>query len=149
MAVLALAFFAGAGVSNAGETAVNPAVLAHAREIQDATGVKGGLIVHVGCGDGTLTAALRTSDGFIVHGLDTDAANIAAARQHIQSLGLYGPVSVETWSGKRLPYADNLVNLVVSAANHRLAATKSCACWLPAAWRFPSIPGPRSPLPDG
>ena len=87
MAVLALAFFAAAGVSNAGETAVNPAVLANAREIQDTAGVKGGLIVHVGCGDGTLTAALRTSDSFIVHGLDTDAANIAAARQHIQSLG--------------------------------------------------------------
>ena len=33
-----------------------------ARHILEATGVKGGLIVHLGCGDGRLTAALRASD---------------------------------------------------------------------------------------
>ena len=84
-----------------------------ALQILEATGVKGGLIVHVGCGDGKLTAALRADDRFVVHGLDADAENVAAARQHIQSLGLYGKVSVEQWTGQRLPYADNLVNLVV------------------------------------
>ncbi|MBM3889506.1 MAG: hypothetical protein FJ388_10310, partial [Verrucomicrobia bacterium] len=62
-----------------------------------------------------------TSDSFIVHGLDTDAKNVAAARQHIQSLGLYGKVSVEQWSGERLPYADNLVNLVVTSGECRVA----------------------------
>ena len=30
-----------------------------ARQILAATGVKGGLVVHIGCGDGRLTAALR------------------------------------------------------------------------------------------
>ncbi len=146
MAVLALAFFASAGVSNAGETAVNPAVLANAREIQDATGVKGGLIVHVGCGDGTLTAALRTSDSFIVHGLDADAANIAAARQHIQSLGLYGPVSVETWSGKRLPYADNLVNLVVVSDESSVGRNEILRVLAPGGAAL--IVNSRSPGPD-
>jgi len=85
-----------------------------AQQILDATGVKGGLIVHVGCGDGRLTAALRANDGYLVHGLDRDAKNIERARRHIQSLGLYGKVSVEQWRDKRLPYIDNLVNLVVS-----------------------------------
>ncbi len=88
-----------------------PRVLA--RQILAATGVKGGLIVHVGCGDGKLTAALRASESYSVHGLDAAAANIAKARAHIQSLGLYGTVSVEQWDGKRLPYIDNLVNLVI------------------------------------
>ncbi|MCK4294095.1 MAG: hypothetical protein KAY65_12930, partial [Planctomycetes bacterium] len=37
-----------------------------ARQILDATGVKGGLVVHIGCGDGKLTAALRANDSFIV-----------------------------------------------------------------------------------
>ena len=46
---------------------------AAAREILEATGVKGGLIVHLGCGDGKLTAALRANDSFLVHGLDADA----------------------------------------------------------------------------
>ncbi len=85
----------------------------NAQEILQDTGIQGGLIVHVGCGDGTLTAALRANDRFLVHGLATDAKNVAAARKHIQSLGLYGPVSVQQWAGDRLPYADNLVNLVV------------------------------------
>jgi len=77
----------------------------------DEAGIKGGLVVHVGCGDGKLTAALRANDGFIVHGLDKD---VTAARKHIQSLGLYGPVSVENWSGGVLPYTDNLVNLLIA-----------------------------------
>jgi len=85
-----------------------------ADEILKASGVKGGLIVHLGCGDGKLTAALRANDRYLVHGLDTDAGSVAAARKHIRSLGLYGKVSVERFSGKRLPYADNLVNLLVA-----------------------------------
>ena len=78
------------------------------------SGVKGGLVVHVGCGDGRLTAALRASDGYLVHGLDTDAGKVAAARKHIRSLGLYGKVSVATFDGEHLPYAENLVNLLVA-----------------------------------
>jgi len=79
-----------------------------------ATGVRGGLIVHVGCGSGQLTAALRGSDAYLVHGLDADAAHVAAARKHIQGLGVYDKVSVDTFGGKHLPYVDNLVSLVVA-----------------------------------
>jgi outer membrane protein assembly factor BamB len=84
-----------------------------AKQILEATGVKGGLIVHVGCGDGKLTAALRANDATLVHGLDADAKNVAAAREHIRSLGLYGKVSVEQRSPGGLPYTDDLVNLLV------------------------------------
>jgi len=75
----------------------------------DEAGIQGGLVVHLGCGDGKLTAALRANDSFVVHGLDAD---VTAASKHIQSLGLYGPVSVRPWAGDRLPYVDNLVNLI-------------------------------------
>jgi outer membrane protein assembly factor BamB len=81
--------------------------------IQD-TGVQGGLIIHAPCGDGKLTATLRVNDSYMVHGLDPDPDNVDMARKHIQSLGLYGQVSVEQWSGNKLPYIDNLVNLFVS-----------------------------------
>jgi outer membrane protein assembly factor BamB len=87
--------------------------VALARRILEATGVRGGLVVHVGCGDGKLTAALRPGQGWVAHGLDADATSIRRARAHIESLGLYGPVSVERWTAARLPYADNLVNLLV------------------------------------
>jgi len=85
-----------------------------AREIISATGVKGGLVVHLGCGEGKLTAALRASDAYLVHGLTRHAANVRKARAHIRSLGLSGKVSVERWTGEGLPYADNLVNLLVA-----------------------------------
>jgi len=81
--------------------------------IFSAVGVEGGLVVHVGCGDGRLTAALRQDDAYVVHGLDIDPARIDEARKYIRSRGLYGPVSVETFDGKHLPYTDNLVNVVV------------------------------------
>ena len=84
-----------------------------ASQILAASGVKGGLIVHVGCGDGKLTAALRLADNYVVQGLDASEKNIEVARATIRSLGLYGPVSVMHWDGKKLPYVDNLVTLVV------------------------------------
>ncbi len=84
-----------------------------AGEIIEATGVQGGLVVHVGCGDGRLTARLQAGDGWLVQGLDTDAAKVNRARQHIQSLGVYGKVTADTFDGKKLPYTDNLVNLLV------------------------------------
>lgn len=85
-----------------------------ARKILDATGIKGGLIVHLGCGDGKLTAALGANDGFLVHGLDKDAKRVEQARKYIHSLGLYGKVSVDQLKNNRLPYIDNLVNLIIS-----------------------------------
>ncbi len=88
---------------------------ATARQLLEATGVKSGLIVHLGCGAGELTAALarRVGDGCVVQGLERDPAAVEKARQHIRSLELYGPVSVARFDGPRLPYADNLVNLLV------------------------------------
>ncbi|MFC1603844.1 PQQ-binding-like beta-propeller repeat protein [Planctomycetota bacterium] len=85
-----------------------------AQQILDATGIKGGLIVHLGCRDGKLTSALRANDSYVVHGLDSKPENVAAARRHIKSLGQYGNVSVDLCSGDRLPYIDNSVNLIVS-----------------------------------
>ena len=85
-----------------------------AREILDAAGFGGGIIVHLGCGDGRLTAALRADETHIVHGLDSDPQSVRAAREYVHEQGIYGPVSVEHFDGKSLPYTDNLVNLVVA-----------------------------------
>jgi outer membrane protein assembly factor BamB len=82
-------------------------------DILAATGVQGGLVVHLGCGDGTRTAALRPTKNYLVHGLDADATNVTQARRNIASAGLYGKISVEHCSGTTLPYVDNLVNVIV------------------------------------
>ncbi len=97
---------------------------AHAASTDDilkTAGITGGLVVHVGCGDGRLTAALRASDAYTVHGVDADAKNVAAARKHIRSLGLYGKVAVDTFDGSHLPYIDNTVNLVVAERPGKVA----------------------------
>ncbi|MDP7288669.1 MAG: class I SAM-dependent methyltransferase [Phycisphaerae bacterium] len=88
---------------------------AEAKRIVKAVGFTGGLIVHVDCDDGELTAAFGAADNVLVHGLDTSADKIRVARKQIGDLGLYGKVSVEQLSSNRLSYADNLVNLLVSA----------------------------------
>lgn len=85
-----------------------------AEQILNAIDFNGGLVVHIGCGGGKLTAALRAGNNYLVHGLDEKSANVEKAREYIQSLGLYGSVSVERFDGQWLPYTDNLVNLVVS-----------------------------------
>jgi len=95
-------------------SAQSPTPGQQAEEILKACDVTGGLVVHVGCGNGRLTAALRAGDGFLVHGLDRNRTRVALARKYIQSIGEYGPVSIDQLAGDRLPYADNIVNLVVS-----------------------------------
>jgi outer membrane protein assembly factor BamB len=82
-------------------------------ELVRASGIKGGVVVHLGCGDGKLTATLRPDERFLVHGLDTDGAKVDLARAHVDARGIYGPVSAEQYDGKNLPYGDNMVNLIL------------------------------------
>ena len=87
-------------------------------------GIPGGLVIHLGCGDGRLTAALHANDRYCVLGLDCDAKNVDTARRHVQSLGLYGPVSVDQWRGQQIPLIDNLANLIVVGPAGDLSATE-------------------------
>lgn len=84
-----------------------------AKAILSESGVQGGLIVHIGDGAEKLTAALHANDKYVVQGLCTSSADVEKARSHIRSQGLCGPVSIAHFDGRHLPYADNLVNLVV------------------------------------
>jgi outer membrane protein assembly factor BamB len=87
---------------------------ATANDILELSGVKGGFIVHVNCGDGVLTEALRKNDSYMVHGLDRNMDNVSKARQYIASKGDYGAVSADRLMEGRLPYIDNMVNLIVA-----------------------------------
>jgi outer membrane protein assembly factor BamB len=85
-----------------------------ANAILEMANVQGGLIVHINCGDGVLTEALKVNDSFLVQGLDFSSDNVQKARQYIASKGKYGTISVDRLDGTRLPYRDNMVNLIVS-----------------------------------
>ena len=97
-------------VSASGQESVSPA-----GKMVDGPRFDGGLVVHLGSGDGTKTAALGALDNVLVHGLDSDPQNVVRAREEIRRHGLYGKVSVDRLCGTRLPYIDNLVNLVIAA----------------------------------
>ncbi len=93
--------------------AVPAAAAVEARSVLEQSGVQGGLVVHVGCGDGALIAALGDRGSFTVQGLAANPAELAKAREAIRTAGQYGRVSARLWSDGVLPYVDDLVNLLV------------------------------------
>lgn len=78
------------------------------------SGVKGGVAVHLGCGDGARTEELAAGGSFVVQGLSTNPAEVAAARRRLTAAGRYGAVTIDRWDGRRLPYIDDFVNLIVA-----------------------------------
>lgn len=76
--------------------------------------VRGGVAVHLGCGDGRSTVELYADDKLLIIGLDTDARAVEQAKDRIAKRKLYGQVSAETFDGKNLPFGDQIVNLVIA-----------------------------------
>ncbi len=77
------------------------------------SGFRGGFAVHVGCGDARLLEQLPLGEHGTAHGIDRNESSIAAARKRLRADGRYGKVAVDVWRGSRLPYVDNLVNLLL------------------------------------
>lgn len=78
------------------------------------SGLHGGIIVHLNCGNGRETARIPSGDTFLVHGLDTNTDRVEEARAYLRAENLYGPASVVGYDGRTLPYADNVVNLIIA-----------------------------------
>ena len=97
----------------------------------------GGLIVHVGCGDGRVTADFYQKDRCRVQGLDRKQSNVQLARDHFRSRGLSGKVSARQYDGEHLPYVDNLVNyiFVSPSETRRRAPVWPCRQSVPAPTR--------------
>jgi len=85
-----------------------------AENLVQQAGIPGGLIVHLGCADANATADLHANERCLVVGLDTSLSNVQAARKSFQKKGLSGKVTAETFNGKQLPLANDLVNLFVA-----------------------------------
>jgi len=96
----------------------------NAAKLVASAGVRGGLIVHVGCESGKLTASLPAGRPFLVQGLSDSPDDVAAAREYVRSAGAYGKVSVAGFDGAHLPYVDSLVNLLLVAKSGGLRAAE-------------------------
>ncbi len=115
--LIGLCLLIGAGAASAADLATpgtGEGAGQRAKKILAETKTEAGLVVHLGCGDGRLTAALGAGDGFLVQGLDVDMGVVDRARRNVRELGRYGSVSIDLISSDRLPYAENMINLLIS-----------------------------------
>ena len=85
-----------------------------ADKVFQTSGVKGGIVLQIGLDDAQWTAALKHNDSFQVQGVDTDVSKVAAVRAALHAAGKNGAIAVDQFNDTRLPYIDNLINLVVS-----------------------------------
>ncbi len=76
-------------------------------------GFPGGICVVMGGSDSTFPLALGQDKRFTVQALYTDADQVKRVRQAMQQAGGYGRISAHRFDGHRLPYTDNLINVVV------------------------------------
>jgi outer membrane protein assembly factor BamB len=106
---LGLAAYAGRHAAAEGQAAQ---VLTKPRALS-ASGVHGGLAVHLGCRDAALLAEFAADPRFLAHGLTQDAGATRKARAALKAKGSYGRGAVEQLTGRKLPYADHLVRLLV------------------------------------
>ncbi|MCH5375125.1 MAG: PQQ-like beta-propeller repeat protein, partial [Planctomycetes bacterium] len=90
-----------------------PSALQQATRIVDGSGRSGGICVLVGMRDADLAIAMGKQGGFVVQSLYADDAMCDRMRAIMQERGRYGVVSAGVFEGGRLPYADNLVNILV------------------------------------
>jgi outer membrane protein assembly factor BamB len=93
------------------------AIAQDSKAILNVSGVKGGLVVVIGCGRTELPAELRPSEAYLVCALDSDRRRVANVRTHLTEKGLYGSVTAARVVGGQLPYVDSLVNLIVVAGD--------------------------------
>ncbi len=120
--------------------------------IPKAAGAEGGLIAVIGCGDPALLTGLRANDAYLVHGLDADPAKVAAAREYVATQGLRGRVTASRLEGGRLPFVDDLVNvLVVTEGNAKISDDEFPRCLAPRGCivdaRGPQLEVTRKPWP--
>ncbi len=87
---LLVSFTAPAGSISAGEDSDT-----FAEKVLAETVIQGGLVVHLGSGDGKLTAALGPTEACRVHRLDPSFENVVKLRGRFREQGLLGSITVQ------------------------------------------------------
>jgi hypothetical protein len=84
--------------------------------INQSAGVDAGMALVLDDRDGQLTAAMAQSNRLTVQGSTWDAATVQPSRQVVQAAGVGHRATIALLETNRLPYVENLINLVVSAS---------------------------------
>ena len=75
--------------------------------------VRPGLCVVVGCKDAGSLISAQMDDKYLVQGLCLKQKSVDAVRKELVAEGVIGKISVALLDGRKLPYVDNLANVVV------------------------------------
>lgn len=87
-----------------------------AEELLARLGTPGGLIVQLGAADMELALAAARTGRYLVQVLEPESGRVDAGREQLQAQDAYGLVTLDHLEpGGTLPYAENLVNLVIVA----------------------------------
>jgi len=76
-------------------------------------GVPGGICCLVEPDNAQPAIGVFKQGSFVVHCLVREETKLQRIRKEIRAAGCYGKVSAALWRGAMLPYADNLINMVV------------------------------------
>ena len=97
------------------------AAMAQAVGCVEGAGLAGGVCVVLGRPDAEFAASVAKLGNFVVHCLCADEPERDQLQRALRERRAYGSVSAAVLREKRLPYTDNLVNLVVVASASDLA----------------------------
>ncbi|MDP7305799.1 MAG: hypothetical protein QGG09_21990, partial [Pirellulaceae bacterium] len=75
--------------------------------------VEGGLVVCIGAEALESVSDDWKKPGCVFQCLESSETRVSSLRKQIQAAGCYGKVSVTQFAGERLPYINNLANLVI------------------------------------
>jgi len=84
-----------------------------AETVRRVAGTKEGLVVHLGCGDGMVTAALAEQGFRNLQALDADRDAVEKTRTLLHDRDQAAQVKVRKLDGQRLPYNKGVVSLMV------------------------------------
>ena len=91
------------------------------QSILDSVDNRGGVCVLLSWHDANLAFELSERGSWLIHCLHPDRELVDEVRKAIQSRGSYGTVSADCAPAEQLPYAENLVNLIVAGHMPELA----------------------------
>ncbi|MHC4726167.1 MAG: outer membrane protein assembly factor BamB family protein [Planctomycetota bacterium] len=90
-----------------------------AKVLMQSSDTPGGICVVLGQSDAELALSISEYGRFTVQSLYHDKLHLSKARKEIDQHGVYGKVSADLRQDSRLPYAENLVNIIV-ADNYKM-----------------------------
>ncbi|MCH2209051.1 MAG: PQQ-binding-like beta-propeller repeat protein [Lentisphaerales bacterium] len=84
-----------------------------ANELLKKADFSGGVILHIGSGNGELSNDLYQSENTLVYGLEKSAEKVQNARAKAYEEGISGKVTYSQWNSEFLPFAQNFINTII------------------------------------